>query len=194
LEYEQERIAYQKLLKDFNRMEAVAENLRDEVDILKDGGHNRTFSLTVLAEGAPQDVGLMMKLQGALKGAHREKDRLECRLEEAEGQGATRDLLKLQEFEVENSAVRGDLAQLREAVASGGEGGQAARELQDQFESLQEELDRRPERGTGPCVKRSTASRLVAAMLKLVKVLAPSNSYPEGNYTFCSPGLGRPSI
>ena len=30
-EYEQERIAYQKLLKDFNRMEAAAENLQDEV-------------------------------------------------------------------------------------------------------------------------------------------------------------------
>jgi hypothetical protein len=43
-EYEQERIAYQKLLKDFNRMEAVADNLRDEVDILKGGGHNRTVS------------------------------------------------------------------------------------------------------------------------------------------------------
>ena len=27
----QERIAYQKLLKDFNRMEAVTENLQDEV-------------------------------------------------------------------------------------------------------------------------------------------------------------------
>ena len=29
----QERIAYQKLLKDFNRMEAATENLQDEVDL-----------------------------------------------------------------------------------------------------------------------------------------------------------------
>ena len=28
----QERIAYQKLLKDFNRMEAATENLQDEVN------------------------------------------------------------------------------------------------------------------------------------------------------------------
>ena len=32
-EYEQERIAYQKLLKDFNRMEAATENLQDEVGL-----------------------------------------------------------------------------------------------------------------------------------------------------------------
>ena len=30
----QERIAYQKLLKDFNRMEAATENLQDEVGLL----------------------------------------------------------------------------------------------------------------------------------------------------------------
>ena len=30
----QERIAYQKLLKDFNRMEAATENLQDEVKYL----------------------------------------------------------------------------------------------------------------------------------------------------------------
>ena len=42
-EYEQERIAYQKLLKDFNRMEAVSENLQDEVNVLRGRGgrHNR---------------------------------------------------------------------------------------------------------------------------------------------------------
>ena len=34
-EYEQERIAYQKLLKDFNRLEMANENLQDEVNILR---------------------------------------------------------------------------------------------------------------------------------------------------------------
>jgi hypothetical protein len=63
----------------------------------------------VPAEGAPQDVGLMMKLQGALKEAHREKDQLERRLEEAEGPGATRDLLKLQELEVSPVQFRSPL-------------------------------------------------------------------------------------
>ena len=32
--FTQERIAYQKLLKDFNRMEAATENLQDEVQWL----------------------------------------------------------------------------------------------------------------------------------------------------------------
>ena len=44
-EYEQERIAYQKLLKDFNRLEMANENLQEEVNILRGGNrHNRTIS------------------------------------------------------------------------------------------------------------------------------------------------------
>ena len=40
----QERIAYQKLLKDFNRMEAATENLQDEVKcILKWIRYGRTL-------------------------------------------------------------------------------------------------------------------------------------------------------
>ena len=154
-EYEQERIAYQKLLKDFNRLEMANENLQDEVNIMRGGNrHNRTVSnvsmtssfmgeedmslrvgeeesaygsvsgrsslvstldrrdrdrqlesMTVLPENGQQDVGLMMKLQGALKEAHREKDALERKLEEIENSvaGAERqsaEILKLQELEV----------------------------------------------------------------------------------------------
>ena len=124
-EYEQERIAYQKLLKDFNRLEQANENLQEEVFNLRGGGnrHNRNVSsvsmassfvgdedmslrvgeeesaygsvsgrsslvstldrrdrdrqlesLTVLPETAQPDVGLMMKLQGALKDAYRVGD------------------------------------------------------------------------------------------------------------------------
>ena len=39
-EYEQERIAYQKLLQDFNRKEAVTENLQDKENALR-GRQNR---------------------------------------------------------------------------------------------------------------------------------------------------------
>ena len=47
------------------------------------------------------DVGLMMKLQAALKEVHREKDQLERKMEEMENSGAANsqqstDLLKLQ--------------------------------------------------------------------------------------------------
>jgi len=102
-------------------------------------------SLTVPQDNGQQDVGLMMKLQGALKEAHREKEVLERKLEEVENGRGQADLLKLQELEVENSQLRADIAQLRIAVAGGGEGEEnhAVRELTDQFEALQEELDRR---------------------------------------------------
>eukprot|EP00092_Neocalanus_flemingeri_P009668 GFUD01010409.1.p1 GENE.GFUD01010409.1~~GFUD01010409.1.p1 ORF type:complete len:1838 (+),score=622.26 GFUD01010409.1:290-5803(+) len=201
-EYEQERIAYQKLLKDFNRLEMANENLQDEVNILRGGNmHNRTISnvsmtssimgeedmslrvgeeesaygsvsgrsslvstldrrdrdrqlesLTVLPENGQQDVGLMMKLQGALKEAHREKEALERKLEDIENSvaGAERqsaEIQKLQELEIENGKLREDMGRLRTTVANLGteEAGEneAAREMADQFEAMQEELDRR---------------------------------------------------
>jgi len=198
-EYEQERIAYQKLLKDFNRLEMANENLQDEVNILRGGNrHNRTISnvsmtssimgeedmslkvgedesaygsvsgrsslvstldrrdrdrqlesLTVLPENGQQDVGLMMKLQGALKDAHREKEALERKLDEIENSVAgaekqSAEILKLQELEVENGKLREDMGRLRQSVVSGGEGeNDATREMVDQFEAMQEELDRR---------------------------------------------------
>jgi len=201
-EYEQERIAYQKLLKDFNRLEMVNENMQEEINILRGGNrHNRTISnvsmtssimgeedmslrvgeeesaygsvsgrsslvstldrrdrdrqlesMTVLPENGQPDVGLMMKLQGALKEAHREKESLERKLEEIENSvaGAERqsaEILKLQELEVENGKLREDMGRLRQSVANQGSEGsgenEAAREMADQFEAMQEELDRR---------------------------------------------------
>ena len=43
-EYEQERIAYQKLLKDFNRMEQQNENLQDEISMLRGDRPSRNVS------------------------------------------------------------------------------------------------------------------------------------------------------
>ena len=62
-------------------------------------------SLTVLPETAQPDVGLMMKLQAALKDAYREKEALERKLEEVENSVAgaekqSAEILKLQELEV----------------------------------------------------------------------------------------------
>merc|ERR1719228_1053617 len=201
-EYEQERIAYQKLLKDFNRLEMANENMQEEINILRGGNrHNRTISnvsmtssimgeedmslrvgeeesaygsvsgrsslvstldrrdrdrqlesMTVLPENGQPDVGLMMKLQGALKEAHREKESLERKLEEIENSvaGAERqsaEILKLQELEVENGKLREDMGRLRQSVANQGSEGsgenEAATEMADQFEAMQEELDRR---------------------------------------------------
>ena len=72
----------------------------------------------------------MMKLQSALKEAHREKEVLERRLEDVEGTRNQQESLRLQEVEVENSQLRSDLDRLRQAVAGGGdEENNAVREL-----------------------------------------------------------------
>ena len=71
-----------------------------------------------------------MKLQSALKEAHREKEVLERRLEDVEGTRNQQESLRLQEVEVENSQLRSDLERLRQAVAGGGdEENNAVREL-----------------------------------------------------------------
>merc|ERR1719228_2290011 len=106
-------------------------------------------SLTLHPDNGQPDVGLMMKLQGALKDAHREKEALERKLEEVENSvaGAERqsaEILKLQELEIENGKLREDMGRLRQSVANQGSGeNEAAREMADQFEAMQEELDRR---------------------------------------------------
>ena len=57
-------------------------------------------SLTLPPENGQPDVGLMMKLQSALKEAHREKEVLERRLEDVEGTRTQQESLRLQEVEV----------------------------------------------------------------------------------------------
>merc|ERR1719384_2240208 len=58
----------------------------------------------------PEDMGLMMKLQAALKEAHREKEALEKKVEELETSPRTveqsSEMLRLQELEMENSKLR----------------------------------------------------------------------------------------
>ena len=62
-------------------------------------------SIPISSDSSQMDVGLMMKLHGALKEAHREKETLERKLEEIENSvaGAEKqsvEILKLQELEV----------------------------------------------------------------------------------------------
>ena len=91
-----------------------------------------------------------MKLQAALKEVHREKDQLERKLEEAEansgaaaGHQQSSDLLKLQELEIENVKLREDMSKLRKSIAEGSDNdNEAVREMADQYEVVQEELDR----------------------------------------------------
>ncbi|XP_023346173.1 unconventional myosin-Va, partial [Eurytemora carolleeae] len=203
-EYEQERIAYQKLLKDFNRMELQCENLQDEVSSLRGRNkHERTIndiSCSSLMEGEDesayggsgrssmvstlerdnllesmtvndnnQDIGLLMKLQGALKeeqrireSMEREKESLERRIDELEGRNGNnnnnavgtaaavaQDKIKVEDLELENRKLKENIDALRRSIAQSGEGeGEeniALREIMDQYSSLEEELERRRE-------------------------------------------------
>ena len=101
--------------------------------------------------GGNNDVGLMMKLQAALKEVHREKEQLEKKLEEVENNNnsggsspqQSSDLLKLQDLEIENVKLREDMSKLRRSIADSGDNdNEAVREMADQYELLQEEHDR----------------------------------------------------
>ena len=191
-EYEQERIAYQKLLKDYNLLETANDDLKDRVTMLRGGGKNdraisnlsltsslmteEDVSLITVREDEsayggsmsgrssvvsrqerdrnletmtvmPEDVGLMMKLQAALKEAHREKEALEKKVEEYEsssprGVEQSSEMLRLQELELENVKLREDMTRLRTAIADSDSDNEAVREMADQYENIQDEYDR----------------------------------------------------
>ena len=191
-EYEQERIAYQKLLKDYNLLETVNDDLKDRVTMLRGGGKNdraisnmsltgsmmteEDVSLMTVREDEsayggsvsgrssvvsrterdrnletvtvmPEDVGLMMKLQAALKEAHREKEALEKKVEEYEsssprGVEQSSEMLRLQELEMDNVKLREDMTKLRSAIADSDGENEAVREMAEQYENIQEEYDR----------------------------------------------------
>jgi len=192
-EYEQERIAYQKLLKEYNRLELLRDNLQDEVNILRGtpnqdetlydpkedesayGGslsgrssmvstleRDRTLE-SMTTEGNPtQDIGLLMKFQGALREEQRmretmekEKEALEKRIEDLEASKENNnnemykpvDMFRLDEVIAENARLRESLESLRESIAQSAEGTEnsAVREIMDQYSSLVEELDRKKE-------------------------------------------------
>ena len=97
--------------------------------------------------GAANDVGLMMKLQSALKEVNREKDALEKKVEELENGGGgsqqSVDTLKLQDLEMENQKLREEMKKIRKSIADSSDNdNEAIREMADQYETLQDELDR----------------------------------------------------
>ena len=191
-EYEQERIAYQKLLKDYNLLETANDDLKDRVTMLRGGGKNdraisnlsltsslmteEDVSLITVREDEsayggsmsgrssvvsrqerdrnletmtvmPEDVGLMMKLQAALKEAHREKEALEKKVEEYEsssprGVEQSSEMLRLQELEMENVKLREDMTRLRTAIADSDSDNEAVREMAEQCGNIQDEYDR----------------------------------------------------
>jgi len=194
-ENDQERIAYQKLLKAYNKLEAQYENSQDELNALKNPHGSETFdsmsfasmsiteenesayggsqtgtlssvrSMTQVPENTATnfdndddkiDVGLTVRLQHKLKETQLAKEKLEKRLEQLELRGENEipdndpgrknmDALKINELEIENGRQREDLKRLRDCIANNNNTTDQMKEMSDQFETLQEELDRRRE-------------------------------------------------
>ncbi|GFY64185.1 unconventional myosin-Vb [Trichonephila inaurata madagascariensis] len=98
------------------------------------------------------DVTLVLKLQQKLKALESEKNRLEKKLEnmEAKEEDSPRedkqlkDAIRLQDLEMENSKLKNDIVKLRESLAKE-DPSNKAQDLLDQFEVMQEELERRRE-------------------------------------------------
>ncbi|XP_067139175.1 unconventional myosin-Va-like isoform X3 [Centruroides vittatus] len=97
------------------------------------------------------DVSLVLKLQQKLKAIESEKAFLEKKLEHFEAkeeespeERMPEEVIRLHQLEIENSKLKDDMNRLRKAMATEDSSNQI-NEIMDQFESLQEELERRRE-------------------------------------------------
>ncbi|XP_012267747.2 unconventional myosin-Va isoform X2 [Athalia rosae] len=134
----------------YSRVETIDWNQRPS-DSPPDGELNSTKSSSGSTDVTqpPIDVGLVLKLQQKLKDVEKEKGRLIRMLEDSEKEPSedssrTQDSFRLQELEMENEKLKTDLGMLRKAVTET-DSTTASRTLMDQFEVLQEELERRRE-------------------------------------------------
>lgn len=94
------------------------------------------------------DVGLVLKLQHKLSEVEREKIRMQKRLDEIDmspriekQENAIRDSIKISELEVANSNLKSNLMEMYMNVKEG----TGKSKLHEQFQSLQNELDRKQE-------------------------------------------------
>uniref|UniRef100_A0A0K2VG83 Myosin 5 [Tribolium castaneum] n=1 Tax=Lepeophtheirus salmonis TaxID=72036 RepID=A0A0K2VG83_LEPSM len=183
-EYEQERIAYQRLVNEYNKLEALYENVQDELN--SSGRRTSLVSLTTnegedidssygsqsgrssmrsthdqlhKSEGSDGDggqghvnnVGLTVKLQQKLQETIKERDRLSRRVEELEALQKSNDeiqsnqVLRIQDLEHENTSTLGELKVLRHGILNNNGDNAQLKEVLEQFDSLQEELNRRRE-------------------------------------------------
>ncbi|KFM70740.1 Unconventional myosin-Vb, partial [Stegodyphus mimosarum] len=98
------------------------------------------------------DVTLVLKLQQKLKTLESEKARLEKKVESLEAkeeespkeEKLIKDAIRLQDLEMENSKLKNDINRLRQSLAKE-DPSNKAQDLLDQFEAMQEELERRRE-------------------------------------------------
>ena len=225
-ECDQERIAYQKLLKAYNKLEAQFENAQDELASYKGQNNQDSMSFassmmsvadtedesgfgdsqsgrssmrlsevnesTASKKEPPReqsqdqlDVGLTIKLQHKLKEMQIHKEKLEKRLEQFEsGQSPAErqkaDMIKLQEYEIENSRLRDDLKRMRDTIVDNSNGNNQVKELSDQFDTLQEELERRREE----CIQLRTVLANVSLDNEPLSIMSRTGEMPEAEELF----------
>ncbi|XP_022899670.2 unconventional myosin-Va [Onthophagus taurus] len=101
-----------------------------------------------LENGTTLDISLVLKLQHKLSEVEREKSRLQKRLDDLDmsprvekAENAVRDSIKISELELMNSNLKTALYELQTSISEGN----GEKKMQEQNQSLHEELERRSE-------------------------------------------------
>ncbi|XP_076051644.1 dilute class unconventional myosin isoform X10 [Oratosquilla oratoria] len=170
MEYDQEKASYQKLLKEFNRLEQKNDTLEEELGKLRGNKHQRTASNVSSMSGASDaptelvrddtsefnsvvtddDIGY-----GSVRSRASDRSDLSRNLENIDWgspshKSSSTDISipvpeKLQELEMENAKLKDDLGRLRNSIAEAEPHNNRVQEFMKQFEALQDELERRRE-------------------------------------------------
>ncbi|XP_063875803.1 unconventional myosin-Va-like isoform X5 [Scylla paramamosain] len=170
LENTDEKSGYQRLLKEFNRLEQKNEHLEEELAKFKGGNaHKRTASNVSNLSGASDaptelvhddasefssfpgddDVGYgsVRSRSSEMSDSNRNLENIEWSSQKT---GDTSEIKiqvpqKLQELEMENAKLKDDLNRLRKSIADSEPQNNRVQEFMKQFEALQDELERRRE-------------------------------------------------
>jgi myosin V len=155
-EQDEERMAYQKLLAEHEELQNRLESMSKPVPAPRRRTPSNGSSEPPdedSSQWGEEDVGLVLKLQQKVRELERERERTREKLEKLESRtdsgdaaevARAKDVIRLQEFEIENEKLREDMAALKRA-ASDKDGTGVARELSRQTDALTEELIRRRE-------------------------------------------------
>ncbi|KAL7645004.1 UNVERIFIED_CONTAM: hypothetical protein RMT77_004828 [Armadillidium vulgare] len=219
MEYDQDKSAYQKLLREYNKLEQKCENLEDDLfrykgnkshkrsmsnisntsgisdattELIRDDasdmllgtdedigygsvrsrmsnisdtnrnlenlgwGNEKKDNISDIKISVPdrpmEDISLMLQLQSKVRELEKERRTLGRHVEYLERNSSpsddsqhAQDMIRLQELEMENAKIKKDLERLRKSIADSEPHNNRVQEFMRQFESLQDELERRRE-------------------------------------------------
>jgi len=155
-EQDEERLAYQKLLGEHEKLQNTLESMSRPTPAPRKRTPSNGSSEPPEEDSGQwgeEDVGLVLKLQQKVRELERERERFQQQVEKLEARtdsGDTaeitraKDVFRLQEIEMENEKLREDMSALKRAISDKDSTG-VTRELSRQTEALTEELVRRRE-------------------------------------------------